>query len=96
MQAELSRLQGQAYRLVPGGYEITDIAGEGPAMVGCIENTSEGLVFASGDKRLRLQGPLAVPRIAGPRYKVWVLGRVEGPSLYATRLGILAAPPACP
>ena len=36
--------------------------------------------------------PLAVPRIAGPGYKVWVLGRLERGALVVRRLGVLAPP----
>ena len=41
---------------------------------------------------VELAGPLAVPRIAGPGYKVWVLGRLARGALVVRRLGVLAPP----
>ncbi len=89
---ELSRLEGQAVRITATGYAIDDIAGEGPPRVGVIERRGEVLVLMTSDGQWRLAGPLAVPRIAGPGYKVWVIGELDGTTLRARRLGVLAPP----
>jgi len=95
--AELARLEGHRVELSAGGapYRIVDVAGEGPPEVGIVERRGRDLWLRPfrGPAR-RLAGPLAVPRIAGPGYKVWVIGR-PGPdgSLVARRLGVLAPPP---
>jgi len=93
--AELARLDGHRVSVLPGGdYRIVDVAGEGAPLVGVVERRGAELWLrpALGPAR-RLAGPLAVPRIAGPGYKVWVVGRA-GPdgSLRARRLGVLAPP----
>jgi hypothetical protein len=73
------------------GYTIDDIAGEGRPLVGIVERRGDALWLAGADGSAhRLRGPLAVPRIAGPGYKVWALGRVVGRDLHARRLGVLA------
>ncbi len=95
LSPEVERLVGHEVLVTDTGYRIVDIAGEGPPLVGCIERVDRELVLVSRDKRLTLLGPLAVPRIAGPRYKVWVIGSESGTNLTATRLGILAGPDAC-
>jgi len=95
--AELARLGGQRVVLAPGGaaYRIVDVAGEGEPLVGVVERRGRALWLRPerGPAR-RLVGPLAVPRIAGPGYKIWVLGRAapDG-SLVARRIGVLAPPP---
>lgn len=94
--AELARLEGQRVALAAGGsgYRILDVAGEGPPVVGVVERRGRELWLrpARGPAR-RLRGPLAQPRIAGPGYKVWVIGRVEADgSLSPRRLGVLAPP----
>lgn len=97
LDAEVSRLEGQAVRVANGSYEILDIAGEGPPRVGCVHKSGDELVLVGAGFRLPLRGPLAVPRIAGPRYKVWVIGTVTATgALVARRLGILAGPASCP
>ncbi len=94
--AEVDRLEGHDVTFQNGGYQIVDVAGEGAPLVGCIEKTERGLELVSGSERFLLRGPLAVPRIAGPNYKVWILGRVLGSAeLQMKRLGILAGPSAC-
>lgn len=93
--AELARLTGHRVAVSADGasYRILDVAGEGAPEVGLIERRGRALVLRRADgSRLELAGPLAVPRIAGPGYKVWVLGRVEGASLLARRIGVLAPP----
>jgi hypothetical protein len=79
------------------GYVIEDVAGEGAPVVGVVEQRPDGLWLASEDgARYRLAGVLARPRIAGPGYKIWVLGAVivqQGENvLVARRLGVLAPP----
>ena len=97
LDAEVSRLEGQTVRVENGSYEILDIAGEGPPRVGCVHKDGNELVLVGSGFRLPLRGPLAVPRIAGPRYKVWVIGTVTAHgALVARRLGILAGPDSCP
>lgn len=102
-EAEIGRLQGQRVRRVarsqdrPAGYVIEDVAGEGAPVVGVVEQRAGALWLAGEDGALyRLAGVLARPRIAGPGYKIWVLGTVivqrDGNVLIARRLGILAPP----
>ncbi len=92
-QAELDRLVGHSVQVSDDGYEVIDIAGEGPPHVGCVRRVGKELYLESGDTRWRLTGPLALPRIAGPNYKVWVIGvPTAAMTLPATRLGILAGP----
>ncbi|RMH44672.1 MAG: hypothetical protein D6689_01905 [Deltaproteobacteria bacterium] len=89
--AERARLVGHAVVDAPGGgYVIADVAGEGRPIVGVVERR-DGALWVAGHA---LTGPLARPRIAGPGYKVWVLGAVEGRRLRARRIGVLA-PPRC-
>ncbi len=92
--AEVARLVGQDVLVAPdgGAYQIRDVAGEGAPLVGVVERRGPELWLA-GDTTVRLSGPLAHPRIAGPGYKVWVLGDLapDG-SLRASRLGVLAPP----
>lgn len=79
------------------GYVIEDVAGEGAPVVGVVEQRPGGLWLAGEDGvTYRLAGVLARPRIAGPGYKIWVLGTVivqRGENvLRARRLGVLAPP----
>ncbi len=93
--AELSRLDGHRISLLPGGdYRIVDVAGEGAPLVGVVERRGAALWLRPERGRARrLTGPLAVPRIAGPGYKVWVIGRAGADgSLAARRIGVLAPP----
>ena len=89
--AELGRLVGQDVAVTGETYVIRDIAGEGAPRVGVVERRGAEL-WLTGEPALRLDGPLAHPRIAGPGYKVWVLGEVRGEVLWARRLGVLATP----
>ena len=91
-QDEIERLVGHELVVTDTGYEIVDIAGEGPPLVGCVRRRDAHLYLETADRDLRLTGPLAVPRIAGPNYKVWILGTTQDKSLNAQRIGILAAP----
>jgi hypothetical protein len=95
---EIARLVGQSVEVRPGGYVIADVAGEGRPLVGIVERRGAELWLIPADADagappVRLTGPLASPRIAGPRYKVWVLGSLDPDgSLRARRLGVLARP----
>lgn len=92
-QDELERLVGHKVEHSNEGYRILDIAGEGEPRVGCVRREGKDLYLESGDRRWRLTGPLAVPRIAGPNYKVWVIGKPTAAlTLPVQRLGILAVP----
>ena len=92
-QGEVDRLVGHTVEVADDGYRIVDIAGEGQPYVGCVRLVGKTLYLETGDQRWRLTGPLAVPRIAGPNYKVWVIGKLTpAKTLPATRLGILATP----
>ena len=92
--AERSAAQSAAHG---PGYVIEDVAGEGAPVVGVVEQRS-GALWLAGDDGVayRLAGVLAKPRIAGPGYKIWVIGTVivhRGENvLRARRLGILAPP----
>ncbi len=92
---ELSRLDGHAVAHNDDGtYTISNVAGEGKPLVGVVQRKGQQLwlrVDASGST-YRLTGPLARPRIAGPGYRVWVLGEVDGDELRARRIGVLSPP----
>lgn len=45
-----------------------------------------------GRSQWRLRGRLAIPRIAGPGYKVWIVGEIRAGALWVRRLGILRSP----
>ncbi len=91
---EIARLAGQRVVIDPGGsYRIADVAGEGAPEVGVVVRRGAALWLRSASGARRLAGPLAHPRIAGPGYKVWVIGRIERDgALVARRIGILARP----
>ncbi len=96
VKSELARLAGHRVAVAPDGqsYRILDVAGEGAPEVGVVERRGAALFLRRADgSAIALAGPLAVPRIAGPGYKVWVLGRVERGALLARRLGVLAPAP---
>lgn len=91
---QVARLRGQNVRIAADGrsYTIVDIAGDGKPLVGVVQVRDGQLWLDTGSHRYRLTGPLAIPRIAGPRYKIWVVGEVSGELLRARRLGVLARP----
>ena len=90
--AEIARLVGQGVEVHGESYTIRDIAGEGAPLVGVVERRGDEL-WLVGATTVRLTGPLAHPRLAGPGYKVWVLGVPDGAGgLRARRLGVLAPP----
>jgi hypothetical protein len=90
--AEVARLPGQTVEMTARGYRIVDIAGEGAPLVGVVERRGDALWLVAPGLALRLVGPLATPRIAGPGYKVWALGTVAGDTLRPRRLGVLTRP----
>ncbi len=99
--SEIARLEGHTVAVDSLGYSIVDIAGEGIPLVGCVRVLGQGqglgqgqsLILETQTQRLTLSGPLAVPRIAGPDYKIWVIGKVHNnKSIEVKRLGILATP----
>lgn len=96
---ELSRLAGHTVEVSEAGYIIRDVAGEGTPLIGRIERRGAALyLVVERGETYRLTGPLAKPRIAGPGYKVWVLGTIVRrggkAELAARRLGVLAPPDA--
>jgi hypothetical protein len=93
LAAEVARLIGQDVEVRSDGYTIRDIAGEGAPLVGVVERRGDSLwLIGPPAGALRLTGPLAHPRIAGPGYKVWVIGERDGDAVRARRIGILAPP----
>jgi len=90
---ETARLVGQDWvATAGGGYDLRDVAGEGRPLVGVVERRGAEL-WLTGAATVRLSGPLAHPRIAGPGYKVWVLGAPAADGSYRPRrLGVLAPP----
>ncbi|MCP4445602.1 MAG: hypothetical protein GY811_09720 [Myxococcales bacterium] len=96
LAAQVDRLEGHEVQLGDGDYQIVNVAGEGAPLVGCIRFVGKRPTLVTSTKSYPLHGPLAVPRIAGPNYKAWVLGAVNSQGvLTARRLGILAGPSAC-
>ncbi len=95
---QVSRLGGHHVTIAAdqASFTIEDVAGEGAPRVGVIERRGKQLwLKAEGGQALRLTGPLATARIAGPGYRVWVLGELESDdALRARRLGVLARPAA--
>ena len=90
---EVDRLVGQRVAVADdGSYAIEDVAGEGKPLVGQVVRAGDDLLLDTGAARYRLTGPLARPRMAGPGYKVWVLGADDGESVQARRLGVLRPP----
>lgn len=99
---ELLRLVGHHVVVSEGcACEIVDVAGEGRPIVGVVERRGVELWIVPADgagcvarsevspRPLRLVGPLAHPRLAGPGHKIWLLGPVAGDTIRPTRLGIL-------
>lgn len=90
--AILSRLEGHTVRIVGDDVVIEDVAGEGKPLVGVVERRGRALWLVGDGLAVELRGPLARPRIAGPGYRVWVLGERSGDVLVARRLGVIAGP----
>ena len=95
---ELSRLVGHVTAPRPGGYTIVDVAGLGRPRVGVVAWKDgapwlEPVDQDAGQPPLRLAGPLAVPRLLAPGYKVWVIAPPPAhTTLTPTRFGVLAPP----
>jgi hypothetical protein len=98
--AEVARLPGQTVEVADDRdrYVIVDVAREGRPLVGIVERRGAELWIVpvdqdAGRPAARLVGPLAHPRLAGPGYKVWILGAAEDDgSLRPRRLGVLRKP----
>jgi hypothetical protein len=86
------RLAGHTVRTGDGVVVIEDIAGAGRPWTGVVERRGDALVLVTALGALELTGPLARPRIAGPGYTIWVVGRRDGARLAATRIGVLRRP----
>lgn len=91
-RALLDRLIGHRVRWQDGVLAIDDAAGEGRPWIGVVERRGAALWLAGDGFALRLTGPLARPRLAGPGYLVWATGVRRGEVLVAHRLGVLAPP----
>lgn len=101
VEAIAARLAGHRIEIAPDrrAIRIVDVAGEGAPRVGVIEREGDDLVLVTAERRWRLSGPLARPRIAGPGYSVWVFGAIDRDgvaTLTARRLGILRRPALAP
>ena len=99
LQDEIDRLIGHELETSSDSYKVLSAAGEGAPLVGCVRLRGDSLVLVSGHGTYPLTGPLAIPRIAGPNYKVWIIGDLDADQhLFARRIGILASPKAaqCP
>ncbi len=92
--AETERLAGHSITIAAdGAYTINSIAGEGKPLVGEVERRGKQLWLQTEQgPSYRLTGRLAKARIAGPRYKVWVIGSIKDDALRARRLGVLRPP----
>lgn len=88
-RAMIVRLAGQRVRWQEGVLAIEDVAGEGRPWIGVVERRGEAL-WLVGEVALRMTGPLARPRLAGPGYLVWATGERVGDTLAVRRLGVLA------
>jgi hypothetical protein len=88
-----ARLEGQAFHAGDGVIVIDDIARAGRPWTGVVERRGPALWLVTALGAFELTGPLARPRIAGPGYTIWVVGRREGSRLAATRIGVLRRPP---
>ena len=90
----MARLAGQRAEVAPDrrSVRVDDVAGLGRPWVGTVERRGEALWLVTGAGALRLTGPLARPRIAGPGYAVWVAGAARAGALAARRLGVLRRP----
>jgi hypothetical protein len=95
-QEMLARLEGHTARIVGDDVVIDDVAGEGKPLTGVVERRGRALWLVGDGFAVELRGPLARPRIAGPGYRVWVLGARTGDAMVARRIGVLAAPTAEP
>lgn len=88
----LDRLRGHRVRWQDGVLAIDDVAGTGRPWIGVVERRGAALWLAGDGFALRLTGPLARPRLAGPGYLMWAAGDRDRDALAVRRLGVLAAP----
>jgi hypothetical protein len=91
-RAMLDRLRGHHVRWRDGALEIVDVAGAGRPWIGVVERRGAALWLVGAGFAWRLRGALARPRLAGPGYLVWAIGRLTGADLDVARLGVLAPP----
>lgn len=105
LAAMAGRLQGQRVRRGDGVLVLDDVAGQGRPWIGIVAVRCGHLWLDTAVVALRLTGPLARMRIAGPGYLVWAVGRrrpqgdraasADPPhtnDFELTRLGVLARP----
>lgn len=98
--AMAQRLEGQ--RFVQGDHAlvIEDVAQSGRPWVGVVAARCGALWLDTAVRPIRLTGPLARPRLAGPGYLMWAIGDLSsgasGQSLELRRLGVLARPAEVP
>jgi hypothetical protein len=88
------RLRGQRTTVAADrrAIAIDDIAGEGRPWIGVVERRGAELWLRTASGALRLTGPLARPRIAGPGYTVWVIGAAAADAIAVRRIGVLRRP----
>jgi hypothetical protein len=92
------RLIGHRFRQGDHVLLLENIAGQGRPWVGVVRSRCDALWLDTAVASLRLLGPLARPRLAGPGYLLWVTGH-RAPltsTLTIHRLGILARPDELP
>jgi hypothetical protein len=92
-----ARLAGQRFTVAAdhASIAIDDVAGEGAPIVGVVERRGDELWLVPADAAapaLKLTGPLARARIAGPGYTVWITGDPAGGAIRVRRLGVLRRP----
>ncbi|MCE9577783.1 MAG: hypothetical protein K8W52_31910 [Deltaproteobacteria bacterium] len=86
------RLRGQRFARLPGAIRIDDAGGDGPPWIGTVARRDRDLWLVGDGFALRLTGPLARARLAGPGYAIWVTGAITGDAIAAHRLGVLRRP----
>ena len=91
ISAIAARLAGWQIRVGDGVLLVDDVDGDGRPFIGIVERRGKELWLVTAIGALRLDGPLARPRIAGPGYRVWVVGHREGTTLRAWRIGVIAS-----
>lgn len=95
--AMAGRLVGHRFFVGDHALILADVAGAGRPWVGVVAARCGGLWLDTAVASLRLTGPLARPRLAGPGYLMWAIGRVSPDrSLALHRLGVLARPAEVP
>ncbi len=87
-----ARLRGHRFREGDHVLVLERVADRGRPWVGVVSARCDRLWLDTAMGSLVLTGPLARPRIAGPGYLVWALGRRRGNELMVWRAGVLARP----